>query len=262
MELNEFLTQFLKDAGFGAVDVQKTPIGTRITLYVTRPGLVIGRKGTGIKDLTARMEQKFGLSNPQISVMEVETPELNPKIMANRISQLIERGTAFRRAAMWSMNTIMSAGAHGVEVTVAGKLRSERSHFEKHSMGIVPKSGNVADQIVKIGITHVLTKMGLLGIQVRIALKNEIPNEFELIPSDQVKKTEGSKINENNSLQTQQSSEDTNKTNDLELSKSASIQNEENLITNETTSEEVIPSELTVQKSDEQKTDKKDNEVV
>ena len=62
MELDEFLSQTLKDAGYGFADVQKTPLGTRITLYVTRPGLVIGRKGTGIRDLTTKLEQKFGLS--------------------------------------------------------------------------------------------------------------------------------------------------------------------------------------------------------
>jgi len=123
LELDEYLASTLKDAGYGDVEVQKTPIGTRITLYVTRPGLVIGRKGTGIKDLTTRLEEKFGLTNPQISVLEVSVPELNPKIMCNRIAQLIERGTAFRRAAMWSMNTIMNAGALGVEVSIAGKLR-------------------------------------------------------------------------------------------------------------------------------------------
>src|ERR687890_1563381 len=99
MELNEYLATNLKDAGYGGVEVQKTPIGTRITLYVTRPGLVIGRKGSGIKDLTSKLEQRFGLNNPQISVMEIEVPELNPQIMANRIAQLVERGTAFRRAA-------------------------------------------------------------------------------------------------------------------------------------------------------------------
>ena len=179
MELDEFLDSALKDAGYGGVDVQKTPIGTRITLYVTRPGLVIGRKGSGIKDLTSRLEEKFGLSNPQISVQEVTVPELNPKIMCNRIAQLVERGTAFRRAALWTINTITNAGALGVEVSVAGKLRSERAHFEKHSAGIVPKSGDVAGRVVKVGITHVLTKMGLMGIQLKIALKNEIPAEFE-----------------------------------------------------------------------------------
>jgi small subunit ribosomal protein S3 len=181
MELDEFLSQTLKDAGYGYVDVQKTPIGTRITLFVTRPGLVIGRKGTGIKDLTTKLEQKFGLTSPQISVMEVSVPELNPKIMCNRIAQLIERGTAFRRAALWTINTVMNAGALGVEVSIAGKLRSERAHFEKHSAGIIPKSGDVAARVVDIGITHVLTKMGLMGVQLRIALRHELPQEFEII---------------------------------------------------------------------------------
>lgn len=183
LELDEYLASTLKDAGYGDVEVQKTPIGTRITLYVTRPGLVIGRKGTGIKDLTTRLEEKFGLTNPQISVLEVSVPELNPKIMCNRIAQLIERGTAFRRGAMWSMNTIMNAGALGVEVAIAGKLRSERAHFEKHSSGVMPKSGHLAEQIVRIGITSVLTKMGLMGIQLRIALKSELPQEFEFSES-------------------------------------------------------------------------------
>jgi small subunit ribosomal protein S3 len=189
MELDEFLSQTLKDAGYGFADVQKTPIGTRITLYVTRPGLVIGRKGTGIKDLTAKLEQKFGLNSPQISVMEVSVPELNPKIMCNRIAQLIERGTAFRRAALWTINTVMNAGALGVEVSISGKLRSERAHFEKHSAGIIPKSGDVASRVVNTGITHVLTKMGLMGVQLRIALKNELPEEFELADGQESKET-------------------------------------------------------------------------
>ena len=107
MELDEYLKQSLKETGYGGVDIQKTPIGTRITLYVTRPGLVIGRKGSGIKDLTSKLEQKFGLNNPQVSVMEIEVPELNPKIMSNRIAKLIERGTAFRIDAMWTINTVM-----------------------------------------------------------------------------------------------------------------------------------------------------------
>src|SRR5581483_12139218 len=146
-----------------------------------RPGLVIGRKGTGIKDLMAKLEQKFGLQNPQISVLEVISPELNPNIMCNRIAQLIERGTAFRRAAMWSLNTIMNAGALGVEVEISGKLRTERAHFEKHTIGVVPKSGDMAGKIVETGVASVLTKMGLMGIQLRIASKAELPQEFQMV---------------------------------------------------------------------------------
>ncbi len=179
MELNEFLAEALKDAGYGGIEVQKTPVGARLTVYVTRPGLAIGRKGVGIKDLMSKIEQNFGLQNPQISVLEISNPELNPQIMCNRIAQLIERGTAFRRASMWSLNTIMNAGALGVEVVISGKLRTERAHFEKHTIGIVPKSGNDANKVVRTGITHVLTKMGLMGIQLRISSKEAVPQEFE-----------------------------------------------------------------------------------
>jgi small subunit ribosomal protein S3 len=184
MELDEYLNATLKDAGYGGSEIQKTPIGTKITLFVTRPGLAIGRKGSGIKDLTLRLEQQFGLSNPQVSVMEVTKPELNPKIMANRIAQLIERGTAFRRAALWTINTIMEAGALGVEVTIAGKLRSERAHFEKHTNGVIPKSGDIAEKVVKVSTSEVLTKMGLMGIRLKIAMKEDLPRDFELIEEE------------------------------------------------------------------------------
>jgi small subunit ribosomal protein S3 len=203
MELDEFLKEELKDAGYGGVDIQKSPLGTRLTLYVTRPGLVIGRKGSGIKDLTSKLEIKYGLTNPQISVVELEIPELNPKIMCNRIAQLIERGTAFRRAALWTVNTIKNAGALGVEVTISGKLRSERAHFEKHSAGVIPKSGNMADRVVKEGITHVLTKMGIMGIRLKIAIKGAVPPEFELVSNfNESLSFENSKLSNNdNNLQ-------------------------------------------------------------
>ncbi|MDW3625276.1 MAG: 30S ribosomal protein S3 [Nitrososphaeraceae archaeon] len=219
MELDEYLKETLRETGYGGVDIQKTPIGTRITLYVTRPGLVIGRKGSGIKDLTSKLEQRFGLNNPQISVMEIEVPELNPQIMANRIAQLVERGTAFRRASMWTINTVMGAGAMGVEITIAGKLRSERAHFEKHSSGVIPKSGNAADKIVKLGITDVLTKMGLMGIQLRIALKNEVPPDFELIEAKQ-------ETSPNSNLQSDQDSEreDVNNTEQENSTKKISLE--------------------------------------
>jgi small subunit ribosomal protein S3 len=100
--------------------------------------------------------------------------------MANRIAQLIERGTAFRRASLWTINTIMGAGAMGVEITISGKLRGERAHFEKHSAGIIPKSGKIADEVVKSSTNSILTKMGLVGIKLKISLVEEIPRDFDL----------------------------------------------------------------------------------
>ena len=180
MELNEYLSSSLTDAGYGGAEVQKTPIGTKITLFVIRPGLVIGRKGSGIRDLTSRLEQQFDLENAQVSVTEVTKPELNPNIMANRIAQLIERGTAFRRASLWTINTIMGAGALGVEITVSGKLRGERAHFEKHTAGIIPKSGKVAEEVVRNATRSMLTKMGLVGIKLKISIMEEVHRDFDL----------------------------------------------------------------------------------
>lgn len=179
-ELDEFLEQNLSEAGYGGSEIQRTPVGTRITVYVTRPGIVIGRRGVGIRSLTEEIEKRFRLPNAQISVSEIEVPELNPRVMAHRIAQTVARGTAFRRAALWTLNSITNAGAAGVEIDIAGKLRSERSHYEKYRAGIVPKSGDTAKRTVKEASTDVLLKMGLYGIKVKIALKDAIPPEITI----------------------------------------------------------------------------------
>src|SRR5271169_5006457 len=178
-DLDEYLEAQLKEAGYAGVDIQRNPVGTRITVFVTRPGLAIGRRGTGIKELTERVAQKFNLPNPQIAVSEVERPELNPRIMAQRTAQIVARGTAFRRAANWTMTTIMEAGAMGCEIGVAGKLRSDRAHKEKYRMGVVPKSGETADEIVRSATTDVLLKLGLFGIKVKIAIADALPPPIE-----------------------------------------------------------------------------------
>ena len=180
MLLNDFLREKIKDAGFDNVEISKTPTGTKIVLYVTRPGIVIGRKGAGIKDLTEKIQTDFGYKNPQISVEEILKPELSPSVMCNRMSAHIERGTAFRRATMWTMNQIMEAGALGVQITISGKLRGDRSAFEKHTQGVLPRAGNYAKNIVSEDIVHTKTPMGLIGIKIRIANKEKLVPEFEI----------------------------------------------------------------------------------
>ena len=180
MLLKDYLREKIKDAGFSEVEISKTPTGSRITLHVTRPGIVIGRKGSGIRELTEVLASKFGLKNPQISVNEIPNPELSPSVMCNRLASHIERGTAFRRATMWTLQNIMENGAMGVQITISGKLRGDRSAFEKHSAGILPRAGHHADVIVAEDIAHVKTPMGLIGIRIRIARKEKFVPEFEL----------------------------------------------------------------------------------
>jgi len=179
MLLNDFLREQIKDAGFSKVEISKTPTGTKIVLHVTKPGIVIGRKGAGIKLLTEKIQTDFGYKNPQISVEEIAKPELSPSVMCNRMAAHIERGTAFRRATMWTMNQIMEAGAMGVQITISGKLRGDRSAFEKHTQGILPRAGNYAKNMVSEDIVHTKTPMGLIGIKIRIAKKEKLVLEFE-----------------------------------------------------------------------------------
>jgi len=195
MLLNDFLREEIKESGFHKVEVSKTPSGTKITLFVTRPGIVIGRKGVGIKQLTEKVESDFGFKNPQISVEEIPKAELSPSVMCNRLAAHIERGTAFRRATMWTLNQIMEAGAMGVQITISGKLRGDRSAFEKHTQGILPRAGNYAKDIVSEDVTYTKTPMGLIGIKIRIARKENVVPEFKLKGlSEQKSKTEDEKI--------------------------------------------------------------------
>ena len=92
----------------------------------------------------------------------------------------LERGTAFRRATMWTINQIMEAGAMGVQISISGKLRGDRSAFEKHTQGILPRAGNYAKNIVSEDVIHTKTAMGLIGIKIRIARKEKVVPEFIL----------------------------------------------------------------------------------
>lgn len=179
MLLKDYLRSAIKESGFSHVEISKTPMGTRVVLHVTRPGIVIGRKGTGIRELTETLEKRFGLKSPQIAVNEILQPELTASVMCNRLAQLIERGTAFRRATMWTLQQIMNAGAMGVQITVSGKLRGDRSSFEKHSLGVLPRAGHSASIIVDEDTTPIPTPMGYIGVRIRIARKERYIPEFE-----------------------------------------------------------------------------------
>lgn len=180
MLLRDYLRREIKEAGFSHFDVQKQPTGTRVSVYVVRPGVVIGRKGSVIRDLTERLEKNFDYKSPQIRVEEIAKPELSPNVMCNRLASHIERGTAFRRATMWVLRQVMEGGAMGVQITVSGKLRGDRSSFEKHTVGILPRAGHHAQIIVDEDISHVQTPMGTIGIRIRIAHKEKLVPEFSL----------------------------------------------------------------------------------
>jgi small subunit ribosomal protein S3 len=167
-EIDAFLEKELERVGYAGAEIARTPLGTRIIIYAMKPGLVIGRRGENIRELTRIIEERFKLSNPQIAVSEIEVPELNARIMASRIADALQKGTHFRRTGFWVLNQIMKAGALGSEIIIRGKLTSQRHRYEKYRAGYIPRSGEPALRNTRAAVTHVKLKQGLLGINVKI----------------------------------------------------------------------------------------------
>jgi small subunit ribosomal protein S3 len=167
-EIDEFLQKKLERAGYGGVNLSKTPLGTHVVIYAMRPGIVIGRGGETIKELAASLERNFKVANPQISVSEIEVPEYNAHVVANRVTSALERGVHFRRAGFWALNQVMEAGALGAEIVISGKLTTERARFEKFRAGDFPRCGEPALRAMKTAVAHVQLKPGMIGVRVKI----------------------------------------------------------------------------------------------
>lgn len=181
--IDEYFEKELERAGYGGMDVQVTPLGTMVVVYAERPGMVIGRGGKNVRSITNTLKNEFGLDNPQIEVKEVGTPELNPKIMAYKIANMLQRGMHFRRVAYSTIRRIMGAGAQGVEVTISGKIRGSRSAVAKFVEGYIKKCGEPSIRFVEEGFATVQLKPGVLGIYVRIMPPETVlPDTVEILP--------------------------------------------------------------------------------
>jgi small subunit ribosomal protein S3 len=199
-EIDEFLRNEFERAGYGGVDVAKTPLGTHVVIYAMRPGLIIGRGGETIKELAKALEEKFQLPNPQISVAEIEVPEFNAYVVASRVASALQRGVHFRRAGFWALNQVMNAGALGAEIIISGKLRTERARYEKFRAGYLPKSGEPPLKYLQTAEMHVQLKPGIFGVKVKIMPPNiEFPDKvviLENVPKIEEPKPSEEKIEE------------------------------------------------------------------
>lgn len=189
--IKKFLVKEIEGAGFGGMNIQRTPIGTRVNILVERPGMVIGKSGVKIKELTESIRTKFSVDNPQIEIQEAgSNASLNAQIMAEKLAEALERGWHFRRAGHSTVRRIMQAGAKGCQVILAGKLTGERHRTEKFTEGHVKYCGETAKEVMDIGYANAKLKPGVLGVKVRIMRPDaKLPDEisYKLQVKEEVK---------------------------------------------------------------------------
>lgn len=191
--IKEFLIKKVEGAGFGGMTIQRTPMGTRINIIVERPGMVIGKGGSKIKQITSDIREKFDVDNPQIEIQEAgSSASLNAQIMAEKLAEALERGWHFRRAGHSTVRRIMGAGAKGCQVVIAGKLTGARHRTEKFTQGHIKYCGETAKQVMDRGFAVSKLKAGVLGVKVSIMKPDSIlPDEISiLVPKSEKKEAE------------------------------------------------------------------------
>lgn len=168
-QIMKFLEKELDRAWLAGVDIQRTPLVTRITLEVMNPGKVIGRKGKFINALTDTIKREFGIENPQISVVEVQQPYLEPRIVAKKAARYIEIGKKVRAVLHFLLREIIRNGALGAEIIAAGKIgaKGARAKTLRVGAGYIPKAGEPL-YLVREAHVNAITKSGVIGVFARI----------------------------------------------------------------------------------------------
>jgi small subunit ribosomal protein S3 len=180
--VEQFLVHELKRAGYGGMDLVRTPLGTQVTIFAEKPGIVIGKGGKVVRQLTVDLNAKFGVESPQLEVQQVNNPNFNAQIMAERLANSLERGWYFRKAGQSVIRRVMESGALGCEVVLSGKLTGSRSRVQKFTEGYIKHCGEPSETIVEKGFATAVKKLGVIGVQVKIIPPgSQLPDHFEVL---------------------------------------------------------------------------------
>ncbi len=199
-QMAEYFSKQLERAGYGGMSINRTPMGTQVTIFAEKPGMIIGKGGKTIHKLTHDLETVFRVDNPQIDVQEVKVPELNAQMMASRLAAAIERGLYFRKAGHNMLRRIMESGALGCEIDIAGKLTGPRKRTEKFVAGNMLHAGNPAMELVDKGFAIAIKKLGIIGCRVRIVPPSiTLPGRFNIVQTaapESIKEAKPARIEE------------------------------------------------------------------
>ena len=167
--IKEYIKRDLGKGKISKLDIEYTPVGEKIIISTSKPGLVIGRKGEKIGELTDVLKRRFKLENPHIEIKEIENPLFDSQNVADEIALALERmgNLKFKVIAYRKLQEIMRAGALGCEMRLTGKLPSERAKSWRFAEGYLKKAGESSKEIDRAQATA-LTKTGIIGIKVAI----------------------------------------------------------------------------------------------
>ena len=200
--IREYIRNSLGKGKVSRVKMEYTPVGEKIIISTNKPGLIIGRGGEKIEELTRVLKNKFKLENPHIEIDEIKHPEFDAQIMADEIALSLERfgSLKFKVIAYRTLQKIMSAGALGTEIRLSGKLPGARAKTWRFAQGYLKKTGDSA-KVVDRAQTRAQTKPGTVGVKVSIlspdaVLKDKIDINEDLIEKikDNIKAEKESKI--------------------------------------------------------------------
>ncbi len=166
LQLKRDLKKRFTGAGVSHIDVERAANRLKIIIYTSRPGIIIGRKGTEIEKLKEDLSKKTG-REVIVSIQEITKPELNGQLQAEKIAQQLEKRIAFRRAMRKIMEESQRFGAMGIKVMIAGRLNgAEIARTEWALEGRLPLHTLRAD--VDYGFAEALTTFGIIGVKVWI----------------------------------------------------------------------------------------------
>jgi len=183
-QIKDYLFGELNRVGLSDVKLQRTPLGEKIVVSASRPGLVVGKGGSNITRLTKVLKDRFKLENPQIEIEEVTDPRGNAHITAEMIANSLERyGPArFKGVGHKALSTVMASGALGVEILISGRIPSSRAKTWRFYMGYLKKCGEISLSGVEKSQQIARLKSGVVGIQVKIMPGTTVlPDKIEIL---------------------------------------------------------------------------------
>lgn len=171
LQVKSYITSQLTRMGCSKIEIKRTPVGERIIVYTSRPGMIVGRRGENINRLTSILKNKFKMENPQIEVGEIENPNLDPYSVADKITYTLEKfgPKRFKFIGYDSLSNIMKSGAIGAEIIIGGAgVPGARAKSWRFSAGYLKKSGDVADSKVLKAQAVAKLRRATVGIKVSI----------------------------------------------------------------------------------------------